>query len=1715
MANTRFIRFFDKQGNDMNLASSHVELTSLYNGATSSYTTFSGKIFFPNVSVNLIESQQIFLLEEVTGPTGSFQLYKVPGSVTVVAGNPTVTGVSSDFTILEPGDTIEIQGTDYTVSAVSGATSMIVSPTPSSSTTLTSNIYYYNYASFNQLRTSPGTFSEKLVARFSEEQEDFFLYDIDFQEDIPFIARGYTSSFGMIDGSGDSVDPLTGRIQITDPVTLPTELNLGFSTLAEGIYERTMLLEIEKTYVQPLVSAPISATASVTFEIGGTSHEIFKTTEFFFQGVTGASSTVPFFEKKLEVTAAGGTSSTFLTANLIDLPDLTSNFSSYRILWKNTYSLAELGLYGEAEAEDERFRAVLGNFGKKIDPEYEYIFRESDINEDLPNFEILNKKRKELLLEGDNIYPYMGSYKGLINIINFFGYYDLRIKEYFLNVDENSSNFGKFLHVQVPKTESQRKELRAAWSIVPSSVYKKTSLFGLFYDLNRTTDEEDVYGIPEVVDSFDFTPEEVLIKLFGLKELLKREYLPLNARIYDITGEGIYFERVRIDTWADNLNHLVLDLGTRPTFALYPDGVGYIADMRRMDDFYIQKLSAQGLSGFYGPSASDPYLSAAGFTGAISQIFDTNVESYQYFLQQIYEPDGKLRPVVDNTWEWMPPGISNPDFNVLASRLFPLPDDEGVLAGSPVLMEALFEITWEDSYFTYAQLGILGPTGAPKNINLWTWDTLGRGEYIEMRWTIEKQGFNPFFYDSGRVSIDNFLVQTRGATVFSIPAQLSADISGGSVIDIDILNAGFGYTNIPSIIIAPPDTPGTDATASCTVENGYITGLTFSGGSGYTFPPTVTIEPPAPVYEIANRILHTVALPYEGEYQIGLYIYDITNGYTVDFKKFTVKNRNVDFAQSYRKETRERTWEDFSRPEEPTPEDRSYRTISWEEVAGPWYYPMHVNSQWEDAEISWESLNYSSYDGTSLYEYDFNSRIEVIDREKSLVVLSGDQTGFLSNLITLNVGDSLFFVRESDSLLQENLALEPDSVNARLYGDLSGTKTEALVDGVIGSTSIFTNIDTSLYLSPGDSLWVQNSWYTVNSVGSTSVEISSPLLATFSSSQALVYPLNGEISIDYSGSVEMDRYSRILITDNCEYSSLNPQDDFYDFFDGLTFSASSMLVKASESSGKDLILRNSSLSFNSRLFASWGLFSGTYAIEITNISLTGSNTQFRLKDPNRELYYIDGSFTISLADYDVDYAESRIGPTSLTYENSTEFTWNENLDLSWYGLEYHGGALCGYIIPFIAPGGNITVDENPTFVFSGDSSISSTKSGLMLASSELNSSLNPGISKYDYSVLPETELYIKDQFGVNVDFFNTFSPGATVINLTSAPDGGSLKIPAEISVGISGGSISNVTVLNPGYGYSNVPNVNLVSSPCSGGTGGSITLLLSGSPGSYYVSGATWSGGTGYSTAPAISVDLPQGYKAEDNWIWTGYEWVRVEKINGSSLELSQPLTFPVFGGEFPLLPYDYHKQLYLKPEMFQQFYYFIQGKAKNPSNENLSYVNFDNGVQSEWANHPSRTYTYPLRNSFLQLSLDSETNMSEDYLYNKWVYEGSDYPPTNLYPDYSSDVLSFDSRIPYSLTLQSAFSFIDSVVSSRQQFVKQFTPVVFHFDNCKMPGKKNPLWTIKDEETGKIEVVSNEKKFMWNFTKTGNYTVSLRLEDSNGNINSGEKQSFVVVNSD
>jgi hypothetical protein len=243
--------------------------------------------------------------------------------------------------------------------------------------------------------------------------------------------------------------------------------------------------------------------------------------------------------------------------------------------------ISQISLRGEAQGEDERLQKLLENFGRSVTENQELILRDSDVFEDLPNYLLLNEKRKEMLLQGDQIWPYLGSYKGLVNIINWFGYYDIRIKEYWLNVNKNDAYYGKYKQIQIP-FQLEARGVPYGIEMMPSKVYKKTNKFGLFYDLNKESGVLDENGVPQTVDAFQFSNQEVLIKLFALKQYLEGSFIPLNAKIVDIVGEGVYFERYAANTWNDRVEQFVVEL-TRNVDFVVNDTRLPIEDARRYD----------------------------------------------------------------------------------------------------------------------------------------------------------------------------------------------------------------------------------------------------------------------------------------------------------------------------------------------------------------------------------------------------------------------------------------------------------------------------------------------------------------------------------------------------------------------------------------------------------------------------------------------------------------------------------------------------------------------------------------------------------------------------------------------------------------------------------------------------------------------------------------------------------------------------------------------------------------------------------------------------------------------------------------------------------------------------------------------------------------------------------------------------------------------------
>ncbi len=194
--------------------------------------------------------------------------------------------------------------------------------------------------------------------------------------------------------------------------------------------------------------------------------------------------------------------------------------------------IGRFNVSGQTEIEDIRYKVELTNTGHNIDPEDIFIFKPYDINEQGIDWTYLNKKRKEMLMVRNEIFPYVGSYKAIINSINYFGYNDLELYEYYRNINVSSSDYLKLFKVEIQDIFDNTVE---SWTendfikgTFPNANFENTNLFNLTY---KITDKEGN-------NLLTYSLAEVILKLEGLKYWLERKVIPLTHRILDITGRA-------------------------------------------------------------------------------------------------------------------------------------------------------------------------------------------------------------------------------------------------------------------------------------------------------------------------------------------------------------------------------------------------------------------------------------------------------------------------------------------------------------------------------------------------------------------------------------------------------------------------------------------------------------------------------------------------------------------------------------------------------------------------------------------------------------------------------------------------------------------------------------------------------------------------------------------------------------------------------------------------------------------------------------------------------------------------------------------------------------------------------------------------------------------------------------------------------------------------
>ena len=313
--------------------------------------------------------------------------------------------------------------------------------------------------------------------------------------------------------------------------------------------------------------------------------------------------------------------------------------------------IIELSFYGEGVMEDDRISTWLSNFGIKFNKSDAMMVKDYDLKECVPDWNVINSTMKQMFFNKEQIFPYIGTYKGLANMISILGFKDiLHVKEYWINKNPQSGYFNKMLLVDISDMLDDGKIQNASVlefnRIVKfDDAMQKTGYLALSYEFTSISDETDADGIPIVVETSDMTPSEVFYKLNKLKTKLKNEFLPTNVVISDIIGEFVYFQKVTPTYWYDQTKIFNNEIAEDVDISLYPTGMLY---MRNIESLYERTYENGAAFPIYTFNAggSNPYESNQNYNKTrMSGLTDT----IRNYYNKVLEHDSIS---IDNDYYW-------------------------------------------------------------------------------------------------------------------------------------------------------------------------------------------------------------------------------------------------------------------------------------------------------------------------------------------------------------------------------------------------------------------------------------------------------------------------------------------------------------------------------------------------------------------------------------------------------------------------------------------------------------------------------------------------------------------------------------------------------------------------------------------------------------------------------------------------------------------------------------------------------------------------------------------------------------------------------------------------------------------------------------------------------------------------------------------------------
>ena len=635
--------------------------------------------------------------------------------------------------------------------------------------------------------------------------------------------------------------------------------------------------------------------------------------------------------------------------------------------------VAEFTVWAESIEEDERLRIMTQNMGYNVIAADSTIFRDTNLKEALPDFVEINLKRKEIMMEGSNIYPFIGSYRGLINAIKFFGYNNLKVKEFWKNVNANSPQFGKYIQSNSVELFSPTVQFDDKSITLPNKNYRKTSMFSLIYRINKITPnsytDED---LPKTEEVQDFTIEEVLIKLFGLKRKLEKEYLPLNAHIKDITAEADYFGLLEVTNTISRNDTNTIKVGINTDFKIAPSSCTYLEDLRTFNSFclkegaivgpaiinycnaYIQPLAggtwavgANMIAGTYTPGqALPPPPIGPDVNSVLGTLQSGSTVTIQSVAGVYAAYFARYAPNLNRTQANFVPGESSKS----------LPDQPGVKAGALVTLtnDSFNNITWD-------------------TVNSTWYDLNNANDFFTFDFNVQGANIGDVFKltDTATATGVTHTVVT-GDTIQTITTSLYNQVALLKTNQIDPW-LWFDWSQVTNDIGPCIRCYGNDANRfvpSVTLLNSASGGaytetqlpgeilFTWNGiGSGnfteieWTIYKDASDVSPAYFYNIRGEIgtygTLPITLPYVGNYNVEMKLFDLYNNISSSVKTsaICVDAKEVEYSGWYQSRKLTYTW-------------ASEGKFIWKDYGSLWDLPIEPVTTWDDETPSlYESLD--------------------------------------------------------------------------------------------------------------------------------------------------------------------------------------------------------------------------------------------------------------------------------------------------------------------------------------------------------------------------------------------------------------------------------------------------------------------------------------------------------------------------------------------------------------------------------------------------------------------------------------------------------------------------------------------------------------------------------------------------------------------------------------